>query len=50
MCRKGDVLVADLFLPRGVLDPLQTLFKIRSWCIELTVDDLKEEPHVCMRE
>lgn len=38
--RKGDILAADLFLASGVLDPLQRLSNIRSWCIELTVEDV----------
>ena len=36
---KGDILVADIFLASGVLDPLQRLSNIRSWCVELTVED-----------
>lgn len=42
--RKGDILVANIFLASGVLDPLQRLRNVRSWCIGLTVEDLEEEP------
>ena len=38
--RKGDILVADLFLASGVLDPLQRLSNVRSWCIEMTLEDV----------
>ena len=37
---KGDIQVADIFLASGVLDPLQRLPNIRSWCVELTVEDM----------
>lgn len=47
--RKGDILVANIFLASGVLDPLKRLRNIRSWCIELTVEDYNEEPP-CMHE
>ncbi|KAF6221825.1 hypothetical protein HO133_001793 [Letharia lupina] len=46
---KGDIQVADILLAGGVLSPLQRLSNIRSWCIELTVEDLMEEPP-CMHE
>lgn len=37
---KGDIQVADILLASGVLDPLRRLSNVRSWCIELTVEDL----------
>lgn len=37
---KGDIQVADIFLASGILDPLRRLSNVRSWCIELTVEDL----------
>lgn len=46
---KGDIQVAEIFLASGILDPLQRLSNIRSWCIELTVEDLSEEPP-CIHE
>lgn len=41
---KGGIQVADILLASGVLDPLGRLSNVRSWCIELTVEDLSEEP------
>ena len=37
--RKGDMNVANIFLATGILDPLQELNNVGSWCIELTVRD-----------
>ena len=41
---KGDIQVADILLSSGILNPLQRLSNVRSWCIEFTVEDLHEEP------
>ena len=46
---KGDIQVADIFLASGVLDPLQSLSNVKSWCIEFTMEDLYEQPP-CMHE
>ena len=37
--RKGDMNVAKIFLETGILDPLQELDNVGSWCIELIVRD-----------
>ncbi|CAD6566386.1 MAG: hypothetical protein ASARMPREDX12_008220 [Alectoria sarmentosa] len=47
--QKGDIQVAEIFLASGILDPLQRLSNTRSWCIELTAEDLSEEPP-CIQE
>ena len=41
---KGDIQVADILLSSGILNPLQRLSNVRSWCIEFTLEDLHEEP------
>ena len=41
---KGDIQVAGILLSSGVLNPLQRLSNVRSWCIEFTLEDVHEEP------
>ena len=41
---KGDIQVADILLSSGILDPLQRLSNVRSWCREFTLEDMREEP------
>ena len=41
---KGDIQVADILLKSGILNPLQRLSNVRSWCIEFTLEDMHEEP------
>ena len=40
---KGDIQVADILLSSGILNPLQRLSNVRSWCIEFTLEDMHEE-------
>ena len=46
---KGDIQVANIFLASGILDPLKRLSNVRSWCIELAVEELDMDPPFCMR-
>ena len=42
--RKGDWNVANLFLEIGILDPLQEVQNVGSWCIHFTVVDIYTAP------
>lgn len=46
---KGDKELARILLTSGILDPLRELKNVRSWCINLTVEDEFEKPPLAHR-